>query len=247
MPKIDPYKVLNVPRGAGRREIEAAYRRAVERFGPRAGDSPLFAAHLARAAEAYETLMEADQERSRREREELVAGITGIYPREFTLHEYLFRRKTLVVFAVSLLAALHFMPHAPLLPLSFMGEIKRIVVTAGWLCLSWGLLLLLKFYLAPFRALKAMQFHEAAELLVAMVMAPLFGFVVFPCLFSGELARVTGRQWIVSRYSSVPVSNRTLIPYDVAWVFFLVFLVASLSMRKGGISGLLARLIDRRR
>ena len=160
-------------------------------------------------------LKDEAQERSRREREELAAGITGICPREFTLNEYLFRRKALVVFAVSLLAALYFMPSAPLLPLSFMGQVKRIVVTVVWSRLSWGLLLL-KSYLGPSKALEEMRFHEAAELLVAMVMAPLLGLVVFPYLFSDELAKLTGRQWIVSRYSSYPVSDRTLIPYDVA-------------------------------
>ena len=87
------------------------------------------------------------------------------------------------------------------------GEVKRVIVTAGWLCLSWGLLLYLKFYLGASRALRDTRFHEAAELLAAMVMGPLFGFVVFPYFFSAELAKVTGRQWIVSRYASYPVSR----------------------------------------
>ncbi len=70
-----------------------------------------------------------------------------------------------------------------------------------------GLLLYLKFYHGASRALRDTRFHEATELLAAMVMGLLFGFVVFPYFFSAELAKVTGRQWIVSRYASYPVSR----------------------------------------
>ena len=57
MSQIDPYKVLNIPRNASQEEIEAAYRRAVGRFGPDAGFNPMYAQLHANATTAYQMLM----------------------------------------------------------------------------------------------------------------------------------------------------------------------------------------------
>ena len=57
MSQIDPYKVLNIPRNASREEIEAAYRRAVNRFGPDAGFNPMYAQLHTNATTAYQMLM----------------------------------------------------------------------------------------------------------------------------------------------------------------------------------------------
>ena len=86
MSEFDPYKVLKIRRNAGDKEIEAAYKNIMERFGPHVDRNPLFVQMCDQATEAYEMLKQqraSEGDRSRNGMKALWTKIKGFMTSDY--------------------------------------------------------------------------------------------------------------------------------------------------------------------
>ena len=156
---------------------------------------------------------------------------------KLTWPEYLLRRRTIVAFIAGIVMLLYMSNSATYL--SDTGKVKANILTVIWYILSWMLLMYFKFGLSSHPSLEEMRFVEGAELLTAVIMAVLFGWVAIPYVLSAELEELSkalgeARGWTTVRRSYGPqVPVYRMVPYWKACTFGVTFFMVTLWARQG--------------